>query len=72
MESWGYAGGSINFIPFTKQFSGIRIEDCSLKKVGGDIDAITGATVSSNAIIDTVKSTALEKVGTLKFSHPRH
>jgi len=43
---------------FTNQFSGKRIEDVRLSQDGGVIDAITGATISSRAITDTVRERA--------------
>ena len=50
---------------FFSQFIGLKIEDCALKRyggVGGQVDGVTGATISSRAIVDAVRETALEKV----------
>lgn len=49
---------------FFSQFVGLKIEDCALKLYsgGGKVDGVTGATVSSKAITDSVKKAALEKV----------
>jgi electron transport complex protein RnfG len=50
---------------FFDQFIGLRIEDCYLKRYGGDdgqVDGITGATLSSQSVVDIVRETALEKV----------
>ena len=43
---------------FTNQFMGKRIEDLRLRRDGGLIDAITGATISSRAITETVRTGA--------------
>jgi len=43
---------------FTNQFKGKRIGDVRLRQDGGAIDAITGATISSRAITDTVRERA--------------
>lgn len=40
---------------FTDQFKGVAQSDLMLKKKGGAIDAITGATVSSQAVIDGIQ-----------------
>jgi electron transport complex protein RnfG len=56
----------MDFTPFTEQFRGLKIDECMLKarfgKSEGNVDSITGATVSSRAITDTVREAALEKV----------
>lgn len=51
-------GTSIAEPDFTNQFKGERIEDVRLRQDGGVIDAITGATISSRAITDTVRERA--------------
>ncbi|MHC1610057.1 MAG: RnfABCDGE type electron transport complex subunit G [Candidatus Methanospirareceae archaeon] len=43
---------------FTDQFSGKRVEEIRLRRDGGVIDAITGATISSRAITDIVRERA--------------
>lgn len=43
---------------FTSQFMGKRIEELRLRRDGGLIDAITGATISSRAITETVRTGA--------------
>jgi electron transport complex protein RnfG len=43
---------------FTNQFSSKRIGDVRLRRDGGVIDAITGATISSRAITDIVRERA--------------
>jgi len=47
---------------FTDKFVGLNIDDVALRQEGGHIDGITGATISSKAVIDAVRETAMEKV----------
>lgn len=47
---------------FTDQFKGVAVSDLSLSKKGGAIDAITGASVSSQAVIDGMHA----KIGEIK------
>jgi len=49
---------------FTDKFAGMAIDEIGLKPDGG-IDALTGATISSSAVIDAVKAEALIKVALL-------
>ena len=51
---------------FVSEFVGANIDDIFLKKDGGQIDAITGASISSEAVVDVVRNTAMEKVKSLK------
>jgi electron transport complex protein RnfG len=53
---------------FLNQFIGIAISDIAFEKDGGLInsDSVTGATVSSSAIVNAVKETAIEKVEQLE------
>ncbi len=50
---------------FTDRFTGMGIDDIGLARDGGGIDALTGATISSRAVVDAVKAEALEKVAQL-------
>lgn len=50
---------------FTDQFVGIDITDIALSRDGGQIDAITSSTISSSAVVEAVRDTALEKVAKL-------
>lgn len=43
---------------FTNQFSGKRIEEVRLSRDGGLIDSITGATISSRAVTEIVRTRA--------------
>jgi electron transport complex protein RnfG len=51
---------------FTDQFTGIDINDVALSRNGGKIDAITSSTISSSAVVDAVRDTAIEKVKQLE------
>jgi len=47
---------------FSDQFTGINFNDVALTRDGGKIDAISGATISSSAVVDAVFNTVKEKV----------
>ena len=51
---------------FTDRFVGVDIADVAVPDEGGKIDAITGSTISTKAVIDAVRTTAMEKVKELK------
>lgn len=51
-------GSRIQEPSFTKQFKGMALEKTALKKDGGGIDAISGATFSSIGVADAVKQAA--------------
>lgn len=53
---------------FTDMFSGLNIADVALRQDGGQVDAITSSTVSSAAVVDAVRTTAMEKVKLIKAS----
>jgi electron transport complex protein RnfG len=55
-------GKTLDFSKFVEQFVELEIENCSLDKDGGQIDSISGATVSSRAVVDAVRESALEKI----------
>ena len=40
---------------FEKEFSGLTVEELKLSSEGGKVDAITGATVSSKAVVEAVR-----------------
>jgi len=46
---------------FSSQFNGITTDEVALKDNGGKIDAISGATISSSAVVEAVYKNALEK-----------
>jgi len=55
-------GSRVTLPSFTDKFTGKKIDDVKIKSEGGAIDGITGSTVSSRAVINAVRETALEKV----------
>jgi electron transport complex protein RnfG len=59
-------GSRIAESSFTDKFAGLNIADVALRQEGGQIDAITGSTISSRAVIDAVRTTAMEKVKLLR------
>lgn len=61
-------GTRITGSSFTDRFIGLRIEDVALTEEGGKVDAITGSTISSRAVINAVREMAMEKVKLLKAS----
>lgn len=58
-------GTKITDSEFTDMFAGAAIDDIGLTRDGGGIDAITGATISSRAVVDAVKAEVIEKVALL-------
>ena len=52
--------------PFTDQFIGLDVNDVVLSRDGGKIDALTSSTISSSAVVDAVRETALEKIKLLE------
>jgi electron transport complex protein RnfG len=64
-------GSRIAESSFTDRFAGLNIADVALRQEGGQIDAITGSTISSRAVINAVRTTAMEKVKLLKESEGR-
>ena len=59
-------GTRIEEAAFTGQFRGLALQDISLSKDGGKIDAITGATVSSKAVTDALRGQMEEIIGIIK------
>ena len=55
-------GSKITQPSFTDKFVGKQINDVMLTQDGGQIDAISGATISSRAVVEAVRTTALEKI----------
>ncbi len=58
-------GALITLPDFTDQFAMRKFEDIKLTTEAGQIDAITGATISSTVVTEMVRSTALEQVKAL-------
>jgi len=59
-------GSRIAESSFASKFANLNIGDVALKQDGGQIDAITGATISSGAVVDAVRTTVMEKIQSLK------
>jgi Na+-translocating ferredoxin:NAD+ oxidoreductase RnfG subunit len=55
-------GEPLDFSNLIEQLIGLRITDCILEKDGGVVDGITGATVSSLAVVNAIRETVLEKM----------
>ena len=55
-------GAKIVTTDFKNQFMNIAIADLSLSSAGGNIDALTGATISSQAVVDALNA----KIGEVK------
>lgn len=51
---------------FTDQFKGLKVSDVNLNKDGGKIDAITGATISSKAVVNAVRDELQAKIEIIK------
>lgn len=54
---------------FTDQFKGLEPQDVKLSKDGGKIDAISGATISSRAVTDSVREAMEEKLEIIKSNN---
>jgi len=59
-------GSRITESSFTDQFKGLSASDIALSSEGGKIDAITGATISSRAVVDAIKDKMVEIIDTLE------
>jgi electron transport complex protein RnfG len=59
-------GDKITESAFTDQFHGLDVDGVALRKDGGQVDAITGATISSQAVVDAVREAATERVKELR------
>lgn len=59
-------GSKITESSFTDQFKGLSVSDIALKSEGGKVDAITGATISSRAVVDAIQKKMVEVIDTLE------
>jgi electron transport complex protein RnfG len=55
-------GARITEDEYRGQYIGLDVDEAELEYDGGQIDAITGATISSKAVADAVRTTAIEKI----------
>ena len=51
---------------YFEQFVNLKIEDAALRSEGGQIDSVTGATLSAMSVVDIVREAALEKAKKIK------
>jgi len=58
-------GSRITLPKFTSQFAGKNVNDINLKADGGQIDGISGSTISSKGVVSAVRDTALQKIAEL-------
>jgi electron transport complex protein RnfG len=59
-------GARITESAFTDQFKGLSADEVALRPDNGRIDAITGATISSEAVVDAVREKMVEIIDSLK------
>jgi len=59
-------GSMITESLFTDQFKELSASDIALKADGGKIDAVTGATISSRAVVNAVKEKMIEIIDSLE------
>ncbi|MFZ7133473.1 MAG: FMN-binding protein [Eubacteriales bacterium] len=59
-------GNRITETYFTDQFVNLDIKNCDLSTNNGQIDALTGATISSQSVVDIVREKSLEKIQLIK------
>lgn len=59
-------GSRITENSFTDQFKGLSASDIVLKVDGGKIDAVTGATISSRAVVNGIQEKMIEIIDTLE------
>jgi len=51
---------------FLQQFPGLAVDNVELTRKGGEVDAITGATISSSAVVEGVRKAILDKLNQLR------
>jgi len=51
---------------FLQHFPGLAVDDIELTRKGGKVDAITGATISSSAVVEGVRKAILDKLNRLR------
>lgn len=56
-------GAKIVNASFLDQFKGVPVNEVDLTRNGGKIDAITGATISSSAVVKAVKQAIIRELG---------
>ena len=61
-------GSRITESSFIDKFIGLNIDDVALRQFGGQLDTITGSTISSKAVIEGIRKAAEEKIKLLRDS----
>ncbi len=59
-------GNRITESYFTDRFAGLSADEVARRRDGGQVDTITGATMSSSAVIKAVRAAAIEKIALIK------
>jgi len=59
-------GARITESSFTDQFKGLSADSIALRSEGGNIDAITGATISSRAVVEAIQGKMKEVIENLE------
>jgi electron transport complex protein RnfG len=59
-------GAKIIDASFLDQFKGVAVDEVGLARDGGRIDAISGATISSSAVVEGVKDAIMKELGGLR------
>ncbi len=60
-------GDKVKEEAFRSQYRGLSLDDVALSKEGGKIDAISGATISSRAVTNAVRTMMTEKIEYIKL-----
>jgi electron transport complex protein RnfG len=55
-------GAKVTEASFLEQFNGLNVNEVYLRSDGGSIDAISGATISSSAVVDAIQKETESKV----------
>lgn len=59
-------GSRVSESSFTSQFEGLSVDDIALSKNGGKIDAVSGATISSEAVVSAIREEMKEKIKSIR------
>jgi len=59
-------GARITESSFTDQFKGLSVDSIALRPEGGNIDAVTGATISSRAVVEAIQEKMKEVIEDLE------
>lgn len=59
-------GGKITEASFRDQFKGLSVDKVALRRDGGEVDAVSGATISSKAVVEAVRNEMIEKINAIE------